>query len=219
MVTFNFCYSLHRQGKAWSLLQPVSYFCHSGGERDQETRIPSLALLITCCVILGENPLPLLTSVSSAVKLKIPAMVSYYVVELRVCLNLLLVNNCVRAGHKVFPPFPPNSFFLMPGARSCLIIHAALCWLAGEPQLQGPPSSAVPGKKSAGEVLEASTIRPALNRHLLSSFCIPGLMLDPENTAMKTAQPVPSKRSQPLQGLHIWGWGEGFFRLLHTPPI
>ena len=77
LVTSNFCYSLHRQGKAWSIPEPVSYFYQSGGERDQETRIPSLALLFTCCVILGEKPLPLWTSVSSAVKLRIPAMVSY----------------------------------------------------------------------------------------------------------------------------------------------
>lgn len=73
---------------------------------------------------------------------------SYCIVGPRVCLSLLLVSNYVRAGHKVFPPFPPNSFFLMPGARSCLIIHAALYWLARELQLQGPLSSMVQGKKS-----------------------------------------------------------------------
>lgn len=78
----------------------------------------------------------------------------------QVYLNLILINNCVQVGHKVFPPFPPNSFFLTPGGGACLIIHAALFWLEEELQLQRQPSSAAEGRvmQEPGKGWEASTI-------------------------------------------------------------
>lgn len=109
---------------------------------------------------LGQEALPLWTSVSSAVKLRTPAVASYHVVGPRVCLNLFLISKCVPAGHKVFLPFPPNSFFLTPGRGSCLIVHAALCLLEKELQLQGQPSSVVQRRKKQklGKAWEVSTV-------------------------------------------------------------
>lgn len=48
-----------------------------------------------------------------------------------------------------------------------------------------------------------------LSQHLLSPFCVPGLLLGSENTAVEMTQPMPSKRSQSFAGVMHPGftWG------------
>ena len=58
-----------------------------------------------------------------------------------------------------------------------------------------------------------------LSQHLLSSFCVPGPVLGPENTAVEMIQPMPSKSSQSFAGVVPLGFPWGSSKLLQSDRV
>lgn len=161
---------------------------------------------------LGQEPPHLWTLDLSAVKLRATAMFSHHVLFL-ISHYLFLITNCAHACHKVFPLFPPNSFFLdVKGWSHLSDMLPSVGWkkysFSGCPQMWLRRGRNKNWEGFGGQCYQLIHL---LSQYLLSPYCVPGPVLGPENSDEKCLQRDHSH----LQGLHIWD----FFGLPPTSSI